>query len=738
MRHRSAKYVAFATAAGLLLATAAGAGIANADVGSQSKSGGETKNEIVYVKTDASGKTRGVYVVNVFNADEKRTVDDPSRYTKVTNLTTDRQLSQKNGHVSVETTADQPFYYQGDMPADTELPWNITVGYALDGKPIDPDDLAGRSGDLDVTLTVTADTAAANVKDFAEAYVLQAQGTFPADSYDITDGGGATLATAGGNTVVSAMVLPGESKTFRIQGTAKDFQYSGWQIAAMSLDMAIDIRSQDTSKLTDQTDRLEQATDRLSDGSKELADGNAQLASGAAQLDDGLVSLADGAGKVDSGASSLASGAGTLSSGIGTVAQGASSLASGTGALASGASRLASGVHTLTGAVSDLSAAAPQLKSGADTLAYQLAQSSDDAAHPTLKDGWGSVRGGITQVKQGGDRYRAALQQGRQSAEAGSQTAGQQVAEASQAYQTALQSFAANPQSAEAQQALNQALQAFAQANQAAGAYAGSAKAMEQAESGYDQLGAGIDTLNAGAATLDVQFDAAREGTVANGAKQLASVVDSVATGLGSMPADSLRQLDSAADQVAAGAAQVNTGAGRLAKGAEGLRSGGAALASGANALANGTNGLNAGARSASEGASQLVSGARSASSGAKTLADGNAALAESVQGMGDEVLDELQKTIDRKLGADFKPHSFVVPTNTNVNRVQFTYVVAGVDSDTAANDAADGGDAASVDDSSDGSAESSDAGSKGSDSGTGSDSGFAALLERIKALFSH
>ena len=77
--------------------------------------------------------------------------------------------------------------------------------------------------------------------------------------------------------------------------------------------------------------------------------------------------------------------------------------------------------------------------------------------------------------------------------------------------------------------------------------------------------------------------------------------------------------------------------------------------------------------------------------------ANGAAELAVATKGMGQEVLDELQKAIDEKLGADFVAHSFVDPANEAVDDVQFVYVVEGVE---AVDDEPDGegGPAASED----------------------------------------
>lgn len=108
-----------------------------------------------------------------------------------------------------------------------------------------------------------------------------------------------------------------------------------------------------------------------------------------------------------------------------------------------------------------------------------------------------------------------------------------------------------------------------------------------------------------------------------------------------------------------------------------------------------------AGASSAAAGVAQLASGAASASSGARELSVGTADLAEAVSGMDEQVIDAVQQAIDDKLGADYQAHSFVDPSNTAVDDVQFIYVVDGVeepdDADAAeaageANADADGG----------------------------------------------
>ncbi|MCH4275893.1 MAG: hypothetical protein LKF78_01760, partial [Atopobiaceae bacterium] len=61
--------------------------------------------------------------------------------------------------------------------------------------------------------------------------------------------------------------------------------------------------------------------------------------------------------------------------------------------------------------------------------------------------------------------------------------------------------------------------------------------------------------------------------------------------------------------------------------------------------------------------------------------------LQSSVDGLDQTVLDKAQDYIDQKLGKDYQLHSFVDASNTNVNEVEFVYVVDGVTADDSSTD---------------------------------------------------
>jgi X-X-X-Leu-X-X-Gly heptad repeat protein len=507
------------------------------------------KDEVVYVKADANAAVQGIYVVNIFDLDTNAQVKDPANYKSVINLSTTQALEQKNGEVEVSTTANEPFYYQGILDANTQLPWTIKLTYYLDGKEIAPENLAGASGQLKVVLDVSP-VETGDVSDFSTSYLLQAQGTFAEDAFTITDGGGATIAHSGSDQVATCLVLPGEEATFEISGTAHDFNYEGWQIACMPLSLSIDIASQDTSELTSKTKELEDGTSKLSSGASEIS-------SASAQIEDGAQSLAAGTNELANGVESAASGLGQLS---------ASS-----SSLTGGWNKVSAGIKAAISAINQLKAGSDSFQQGIEAKAGEYASAAAQLA---------SAQAAYAQAAQ---NAQAAIASG------DSATIAQAVAQ------------------------MNACAQTLAQVSAASGAYGALSGVLDS----YSDLGNGITTL-------------------ANSTEALGSGVDSFGEGLST-------------------------------------------YTSGVNTASKGTVQLQAGTTQLQEGANTLSNATSQLSSGTKTLATSTKTLADSVRGLDQKILDELQNTIDEKLGKDFQAHSYVVPSNTNVNAVQFVYVVEGI-----------------------------------------------------------
>ena len=103
------------------------------------------KEEVIYVMTDANGKTENVYVVNIYNGTE---ITDYGNYSSVQLLNTNDMISSDGDRLTFTTKADKA-YLQGNIE-EKSIPWNIEISYTLDGKQISADELAGKSGSLQI------------------------------------------------------------------------------------------------------------------------------------------------------------------------------------------------------------------------------------------------------------------------------------------------------------------------------------------------------------------------------------------------------------------------------------------------------------------------------------------------------------------------------------------------------------------------------------------------------------
>ena len=700
------------------------------------------KGEVVYVKTDASGNATGVYVVNSFNTPTATQVTDPGTYTSVQNLSTTEQLSNENGETSFTTTAGQPFYYQGDLDASTTLPWKVSITYTLDGKEVSPDELAGKSGELDIALSITGLDDGSATADFAQEFLVQAQGTFPADNFEIEDGGGTMLASVGSNSVVTCIALPGHDATYHIKGNAKDFTSSGWQISALPLD--ISSTTAENPELADLVDQLEDDTSSLASGSSELTDALGQISSGSSSLASGASSLKAGTSQLSSGAStlrdSLAAQDGdllTLKSGSSQVAAGVTTLSDALGGLSSTMADAQASLTNMQASVSDIQSDLDQLgraMQGMGTTGQQTVADINTASSDlgTLASTLGSLQQTLTDAGTAAGTAQAYAQgasKAATTAQGYADTASTQASNANAAIQalvsdgtlTQEQAQSALDASSAAAQAAGGASQAAAQAASAAdtaGTQAGTAlsdiQGLGTALQGFDQqkLTDELTAVQTDLNTLSTQAQAMMQGANATTQKAQGTLtsaqqlMNGMGSELGTLQSQmgQLGALQSGSQQVAAGTATLVdslTTTGTSANGQPTLRS---AL----NSVASGAAALDSGAGSLASGAGELASGASQAQSGSQTLSD---------------ALNEVNDLVTDKLGSSYTLHSFVDPDNTDVSQVQFVYVVSGVSTDDSGS-----GDAKAADESDSKSDSESDSKSESSSSSN--------FIERLVSLF--
>ena len=274
------------------------------------------------------------------------------------------------------------------------LPVSVEASYRLDGRAVQPADVVGRSGVLDVRYTVrnvtatptqvvyrdAAGAAHSEQVDLVTPYVGQLTTTLPTGYEHITapradvagDGRGGSLLTY---TMVLFSPIGDPVQNFGYQARVRDAQLPAAKVQIVPVDPAgkpelafgengfRDGASQ-AAALTVGAGTIDRNLLALQAGSSQLLGGLTQLAAGAVSLQNGLD------GRAAPGARALAAGAATAQAG-------GSALADGLAALHKGAIRLAGGLDKAAAGGSALSAGATRLSTGAGQAATGAGALSD-------------------------------------------------------------------------------------------------------------------------------------------------------------------------------------------------------------------------------------------------------------------------------------------------------------------------------------------------------------------------
>ena len=261
-------------------------------------SGSAEKKEVVYATLENAGATESVYVVNVFDGSADvagKTVQDFGEYEQVVNLTDTSKLTQFSDSV-VLTMPEGEFSYQGTT-SNTQIPWNISMKYSLDGQEVSPDELAGKSGSFELNITTSQNSSVDSC--YFENYLLQITCTLPMDVAKNVKTEQGSIALSGSDVTVSFMVMPDKDGNVSLSADVSNFEMAGISFAAIPFSMAFDFP--DTESLVSQFDALIDGTDELHSGAQELASGVDSIDAATKEAASGAVELATGATQMTQG-----------------------------------------------------------------------------------------------------------------------------------------------------------------------------------------------------------------------------------------------------------------------------------------------------------------------------------------------------------------------------------------------------------------------------------------------------
>lgn len=365
---------------------------------------GISKEETVYINTEADGTVKEITVSEWLKNSGKASgslIRDVSDLTDIRNTKGDEEYTQNGKNLTWENDG-KDIHYEGKTEKD--IPVTVKFTYELDGREISPDDLAGRSGHLKIHVTYQNNmktTRKVNGKS-AELYspFMMITGMILSTDHfsNVTVDNGKVVEDDSRN-IVLGIAMPGLKESLDLSedmeddiAVPEDFTMeadvtecemtSSFTVAMTDVLDEVDLDDLDSiDDLEDSISKMTKAASKLSKGARSLYEGTDTLNSKYREFDEGIATLAEGA-------SSLSSGAAKLNSGVETLAGGAD-------ALSSGASQLLQGVSAYTAGAGSLTAGVKQYVSGVATLNNSM---------PKLTEGVNSYTKGVDTYVSGGSR----------------------------------------------------------------------------------------------------------------------------------------------------------------------------------------------------------------------------------------------------------------------------------------------------------------------------------------------
>ena len=282
------------------------------------------KTETVYVKSDAKGNPREITVqTKLKNTSDGDTMEDYTNLTDIKNKEGDEAFTQNaDGTIEWENHGED-ITYEGT--GSEELPVDVNISYELDGQPIEPEELAGKSGSLKIRIDYknkTTQTIKIEGKEEQVSVPFAVISTMllsedHASNIKVENG---KVMDIDGQKLVVGYACPGLTKSLKLTTyePTEDIDIPEYvevmaDVTDFSLDFTATIISSglledmdlkdldDVDEMSDNMKKLEEATDKLSDGAGTLEDGMKTYQTYLDQYLSGVTALDQGAGALESG-----------------------------------------------------------------------------------------------------------------------------------------------------------------------------------------------------------------------------------------------------------------------------------------------------------------------------------------------------------------------------------------------------------------------------------------------------
>ena len=263
-----------------------------------------TYDEAYYAMTDYYGNLTEGSVVKSYTVNGASSLTDYGDYDEIVNLTDDRvPTSAAGGNVfSFDGDAPEHFYFEGKTAQPFEgLPWTLSVRYTLNGVAAKAEDLAGKTGVVEIQIDAIPNE---NASEYAKRnYTLEAMALFNQDDILSLEAPGAQVQLIGNLRAVLFLGLPGEECHYTIRVGSNAFSFGGMTFLMVPATLS---QLQEIATLSQRKDDLEENYEKLSQGIDALLDSLGGISSG-------LYSAANGLDQLNAARETFSQNSGTLS-----------------------------------------------------------------------------------------------------------------------------------------------------------------------------------------------------------------------------------------------------------------------------------------------------------------------------------------------------------------------------------------------------------------------------------------
>ena len=315
-----------------------------------------TKDETVYVLTDAEGSVQKIIVSDwIKNGTGAEKINDKSELKDVETTKGDTQYTMDGDNMRVWNAQGNDVYYQGNI--DKELPVTVKASYKLNGKDVTSKDLAGKSGKVTMRFDYTNNqyeyvTINGQKEKIYVPFAMLTGMVLDNEKFSDIEVTNGKLVNDGSRTTVIGFALPGMQENLAIE--KEDFEIPDYvEITANVKDFKLD------TTVTVATNQM------FNEVKADDIDSVDDLTKAMGQLTDGMNALLDGSSKLYDGMTTLLEKSGELVSGIDQLAAGTAKLKTGAGQLDEGAAKLQAGATKLYGGLSQLTENNDSLNAGA-------------------------------------------------------------------------------------------------------------------------------------------------------------------------------------------------------------------------------------------------------------------------------------------------------------------------------------------------------------------------------------